>query len=53
MWLLGETWTMEEKVADKKRRQEGALVEAKETQTSLEEKGQMLDTNRQHRRHYN
>ena len=48
MWLLGELWAMEEKVADKKRRQEGAVVEAKETQTSLEKEGQMLDKNRQH-----
>ena len=50
MWLLGELWAMEEKVADKKRRQEGALVEAK-PQTSMEEEGQLLDKNRQHRRH--
>ena len=34
MWLLGETWAMEEKVADKKRRQEEEVVEK---QMSLEE----------------
>ena len=33
MWLLGETWVMEERVAGMKRWEEGAVVE---TQTSLE-----------------
>jgi len=37
MWLLGELWAMEEKVAGKKRSEEGAMMEAKETQMSWEE----------------
>jgi hypothetical protein len=35
MWLQGELWEMEEKVAGKKRWEEGAVAEAKETQTLL------------------
>ena len=37
MWFLGELWTREEKEAEKKRWQDGAVVEAKEKQMSLEE----------------
>jgi hypothetical protein len=33
MWLLGEQWTMEERVAEKKWWQEGMSVDANETQT--------------------
>ena len=37
MWLLGELWAMEERVAGMKRWEEGAVVEAKDKQMSWEE----------------